>query len=43
MITLLITLLRVLSVRPTDGGNHPRKEQRMPEVRGTHPMKEIDR
>lgn len=43
MIPILITLLLVITLRPADGGNHPRKEQRMPEVRGTHPMKEIDR
>ena len=42
MITLLITLLLVLTVRPADGGNHPRKEDRMADVRGTHPQKEID-
>ena len=42
VITLLITLLLVLTVRPADGGNHPRKEDRMADVRGTHPQKEID-
>lgn len=43
MIPLLITLLILLTIRPSDGGNHPRKEDRMADVRGTHPMKEIDR
>ena len=49
--TLLLALLLFIAVRPADGGNHPRKEDRQPvsgvykfnEPTGFHPPKEWDR
>lgn len=45
--TILITILLLITIRPTDGGNHPRKdEMRQPTMQqpaGFHPPKEWDR